>query len=70
MIRITEEQKNELEVIIDLEGLDEVIKTLIEICEEKAMHVEEQWGDKKIAKAWQANAKNLDKVLAKYSPTY
>lgn len=43
---------DELEAIVDKQGLAETLRQLEQICYEKAGHVEEAWQDGALAKAW------------------
>ena len=59
------ELMKKLEALVDEKGLDTVVGTLSELCLEKASHVRENWQDELLAKTWEAQAKVLDKALAK-----
>jgi hypothetical protein len=51
-----------LEAIIDRESLHSTIGNLIEICHQKADHLESYWQDSQTAKLWAKNAKELDSL--------
>jgi hypothetical protein len=45
-------QKEQLEALLDKTSLHEVLDMLSEICSEKQEHVQTNWQDKNLAKAW------------------
>lgn len=53
---------NELEALIDRHSLAHVVTGLSLICSEKAEHLRSNWQDKTAAKAWDADAKTLEKA--------
>lgn len=58
--------KNELEIkleaMVDANCLEDVLNVLGEICREKCSHIEGNWQDYALAKAWQHAAKHIDKA--------
>ena len=61
-----EDQKVDLENIIDSNTLEDVIHALTEICYGKAEHLRSNWQDNDAAKQWELAAKRLDKALTKW----
>ncbi len=53
---------NELERIIDREGLNTVLDAISEICFDKATHIAICWQDTKTAKAWTKAGNRLVKL--------
>ncbi len=41
-----------LEELIDKRSVAEVLSTIADICSEKAMHIDENWQDHALARAW------------------
>jgi hypothetical protein len=54
-----------LEQVVDRVGLAKVLEALVQIAIEKAEHVSTAWGDKALAKSWEANARILEKASQK-----
>jgi hypothetical protein len=52
----------ELEALVDKHGLTHIVSTLSAICGEKADHIRTNWQDRTTAKAWDADARMLDKA--------
>jgi len=65
---LSEKFEDDLEDLIDKHGLSGVVSALSDICYEKANHVRTNWQDEVLAKAWEKNAKVLDRV--KVVPTH
>jgi len=59
----------ELEGLVDTHGLDKVVATLSEICSGKADHLAENWQDENASEAWARNARKLDTLHGKLTPT-
>ena len=60
-----------LESILDRNAIRPLILALAEICEEKANHVSENWGDAPgIVRAWRKNAEVLERTVKKIALTY
>lgn len=53
----------DLEYLIDRDGLRPVLAAIAEICYLKAAHIAEHWQDTATAKQWTATGKALDKVM-------
>jgi len=51
-----------LETLIDQHGLTHVVAGLSLVCSEKAEHLRANWQDRTSAKAWDADAKTLEKA--------
>jgi hypothetical protein len=49
-----------LEEIVDASTLGKVIQALSHLCWEKAQHIEENWQDESLAKAWRDAAKKIE----------
>ena len=56
------ELENTLETLIDQHGLGTLLAALSNVCFAKAEHVQTNWQDKALAKAWSTSGKRLDKV--------
>lgn len=54
--------KDDVEDLIDQEGLIAVLVILVEICHAKAVHVRETWQDEPLAKKWEKAATVLSGV--------
>lgn len=48
----TKAVSEQLERLVDAEGLADVLSLLAEICEEKSAHVQENWQDEALARLW------------------
>lgn len=58
--------RDRLEVdFVDRASMEGVLTALEEICFEKADHVESNWGDSALAKAWERVAKAIQKAADK-----
>jgi len=58
-----------LERLIDDEGLLNVMVAVAEVCRAKAEHIRTNWGDKALAKRWDAAAKRLEGMQTVLSAT-
>lgn len=58
---------NQLEQLIDREGMGNVLAALVDVCQEKAAHLAENWQDDKLAKQWEKTGNELNKCSAKLS---
>jgi len=67
MAHLDQSTKDDLEQLIDRNGLDAVLDALRDICAEKAEHVLTNWQDKQAAKDWDQAASVLDRASAKIS---
>ena len=52
----------QMEQLLDSLGMVDFIEMLTSICYEKAEHVRTNWQDERLGKAWESNAKALEKV--------
>lgn len=59
MAKSMNEIKRELEAFVDASSLASVIQLLTEICDEKAMHIKENWQDYPLAKTWERDSAAL-----------
>jgi hypothetical protein len=58
----TVKEKDLLESLIDKLDITTVQSMLVEICDEKAQHLRENWQDNNQAKLWDKNASQLLKL--------
>lgn len=56
----------DLEKLIDRDGLRPVLAAIAEICYLKAAHIAENWQDTATAKVWTNTGIALDKVMARH----
>ena len=54
------EEKAALESLVDSRSLANVLRTLSDICFEKASHVESTWQDNELTKRWNRAARSVD----------
>lgn len=59
--------RDDLEHLVDKEGLGVVLSLLSEICVEKVLHVRSAWQDETLGREWVRYAKLLDKASCKVS---
>jgi len=52
----------QLDPLVDKHGLTHVLAGLSLLCSEKAEHIRANWQDRITAKAWDADAKTIDKA--------
>lgn len=57
---LTQAEKQQLEMLIDVTGVKQVIEAIAEICHEKASHVECEWQDLPLAKLWNKAARRVE----------
>lgn len=60
-----QETKDQLEIIIDSNGLNAVIDALAAIACEKADHIRSNYQDEHLAKSWEKDQKRLDSIMEK-----
>lgn len=53
---------NALEFMIDTVGLSNVLYAIEHVCYAKAEHIQENWQDRTLAKAWSADARTARKA--------
>lgn len=56
MLLITENEKADLETILDSRGLPILISAIAEICRAKSEHIATNWQDAALASLWDARA--------------
>lgn len=56
---------DQLEVMVDRDGLKGIMDMLGTVCSEKADHIRASYGDESLAKKWERDGKTLDSVRAK-----
>jgi hypothetical protein len=56
---------DELEKLIDRHGLTSVIDRVVDICHEKADHIQVNWQDRVLARAWTKCAVALERSSVK-----
>lgn len=56
----------DLERLIDRDGLRPVLAAIAEICYLKAAHLAENWQDTTTAKVWTQTGQRLDKAMAQH----
>jgi hypothetical protein len=62
-IMLTNDEKTELEMLIDRHSLADVLMALAHIAREKEEHITINWQDRATAKPWDRAAKVLDKAM-------
>lgn len=60
---LTNEQRVELEILVDRADLAGVLDALATICQEKSEHVATVWQDKPLARTWQKAAAKLERFV-------
>ena len=58
-IALTQEQKDNLEKLVDHTSIGAVLEALSEICYLKAHHVEDNWQDAALARIWERAGNKL-----------
>ena len=61
---LTDEEATALEEMVDRCGLSTVVSALAVICGEKALHVQANWNDRALTKAWTFCAGHLHRAEA------
>lgn len=59
---LTANEQVDLELLVDREGLDEVLRSLGIVCADKADHIRASYSDASLAGRWDAAAKAIFKV--------
>ena len=59
----------DLEKVMDSKGLNYILMQLANICNEKSIHIAENWQDRNLAKQWQEISDKLDKFRLKNEKT-
>ncbi len=62
---MNDDEKVELEKLVDRVTLSQLLATLSEICHEKAEHLEENWQDYGAAEEWIEAGKAIDRITNK-----
>jgi hypothetical protein len=60
---------DEIEQMVDKVGLSKFLFLLAEVCNDKAEHLRTNWQDRNLAKEWDADAKQIEKLAAKIRTT-
>mgnify|MGYP001601658365 CR=1 FL=1 len=60
---------DELESLIDANGLSAVLESIADICREKANQASDNWQDTPLARLWVRNAGRIEAVIVKLEPT-
>lgn len=61
---MTEKPTNEqLEYLIDCEGLDTLLGSIVDICSAKAEHCRSAWQDERAAQSWEGTAADLGALI-------
>lgn len=62
MTTATPPQQQQIEMLMDVLGVNGMVDAMEGICLLKAAHVRENWQDETLAKAWELNARRLDSI--------
>lgn len=65
MQRLTAEQQDTLEQIIDAASLADVLRSLADICRLKSEHLQSNWQDNAAAKAWDRDADRIESLAGR-----
>jgi hypothetical protein len=55
---------DEIEALVDRTSVRDVLIALANVCGAKAAHIEENWQDTRLSKAWEKAAKKIDSTAA------
>ena len=58
-------QAQQVEKLMDEMTLPQMIELMSNICYEKGSHIRENWQDNNLAKLWDNNAKQLERIAPK-----
>ncbi len=64
-----DKQKAILEALIDRFNLPTILSALADVCYDKAAHVQENWQDRVLSKAWETNAVKCNATALGLQPT-
>lgn len=67
--KLTQEQMDKLEALVDRNTLAGVLLALSEICDLKEEHVREGWQDKHTADTWKRSARALERMAETHAIT-
>jgi hypothetical protein len=70
MPRISRDDRDDLEQILDRTGIKGLFEALSEIANEKESHVEEAWQDRALAKRWGKLRDKFDKLAQSIDDPY
>lgn len=70
MAKISKDDRDDLEQILDRTGMRGLFEALAEIAGEKESHVQEAWQDAALAKRWSRLAVKLDKLAQSIDDPY
>jgi hypothetical protein len=60
------EIRRQLEALIDKNTLVKALEALADVCGEKAIHIEETWQDKRLAREWMKASSTFWKASQKF----
>lgn len=63
MLLITDNEKADLETIIDSRGLPLLLAAIATICHNKADHVQTNWQDAGLARVWEGRADKIGAIV-------
>ena len=70
MAKISRDDRDDLEQILDRTGLKGLFEALAEIAGEKESHVQEAWQDAALAKRWSKLSTKFDKLAQSVDDPY
>lgn len=70
MAKISRDDKDDLEQILDRTGVRGLFEALAEIASEKESHVQEAWQDRALAKQWAKLSTKFDKLAETIDDPY
>lgn len=70
MPRISKDDRDDLEQILDRTGVKGLLEALAEIANEKESHVQESWQDAALAKRWSKLSTKFDRLAQTVDDPY
>lgn len=64
-VRAFRAKTDQLEVMVERDGLKGIMDMLVTVCSEKADHIRSSFDDEATAKKWERDSKTLDAVRSK-----
>lgn len=58
-------EMQKLELLVDHYSLANILEGLVRIAHDKAEHLRSTWQDERAAKGWEADARTIDRIIAK-----